>query len=109
MLHKVTFVSSVVLFQADIHLLISFQQSCQNTVRVQSGRMQIHKGCKQKEACKSNQIQVNAPIIATGYAPINKTQFSSQKKANLYKAHYFVFNSWILSYIYGQFLFILYT
>lgn len=32
-------------------------QSCQNTVRVQSGRMQIHKGCKQKEACKSNQIQ----------------------------------------------------
>lgn len=32
-------------------------QSCQNTVRVQNGRMQIHKGCKQKEACESNQMQ----------------------------------------------------
>lgn len=33
------------------------QKSCQNTVRIQNGRLQIQKGCKQTQACSNNMKQ----------------------------------------------------
>jgi len=33
------------------------QDSCENTVRINNGRMEIHKGCKEANACENNQLQ----------------------------------------------------
>jgi len=33
------------------------QDSCENTVRINNGRMEIHKGCKEANACDNNQLQ----------------------------------------------------
>jgi len=44
------------------------QGSCQNTVRVQDGRLEIHKGCKQTEACINNMRQNGARSVLGGLA-----------------------------------------